>query len=355
MKTARIVGMAVFLPIVLLVAACEPDRVHIRYVQTGSGPGQYIGYSWSGEAGGAPLEKAGSYIETMLEIDGEGIIRDARVLYWQRVDGYWTTRQSGNALVGVDFSVTPTAATVGSAYRPGSSMFSIYTVNLMSLYAAAVSPGGVAAVTLVEPLTRYRFEYRFPNGFDYGRPMKDLTLGSGLAVPTVRTAGGAWLAPSSWDELADKHVFDFHAFSHVLTDEGVFEGLTGESSVRELLERMGATFTGGRPNAMSPVYGYFGIGGWKGNYEAIAAYLIGRKSRELTSLVDWTADRYAGAINDQRHFGVDVTSGATRTAQNSFDGIAGATVRMARESTSYQRALVRAGIITENDVIIGRF
>ncbi len=50
-----------------------------------------------------------------------------------------------------------------------------------------------------------------------------------------------------------------------------------------------------------------------------------------------------------------MAAGATKTAQDSLDGIAGATVRMSRESTSFQRALVAAGILTEEDVIKGRF
>jgi hypothetical protein len=49
-------------------------------------------------------------------------------------------------------------------------------------------------------------------------------------------------------------------------------------------------------------------------------------------------------VNENNEFGVDVQTGATRTIQNSTDGISGATVRMSRESTSYQRALVDAGI-----------
>ena len=60
-------------------------------------------------------------------------------------------------------------------------------------------------------------------------------------------------------------------------------------------------------------------------------------------------------MNGDNFFGIDVVSGATKTAQNSTDGIAGATVRMSRESTSYQRALVKSGIISEEDVIKGRF
>ena len=76
---------------------------------------------------------------------------------------------------------------------------------------------------------------------------------------------------------------------------------------------------------------------------------------ELTSLVDWSAQRYAGSIDAENRFGVDATTGATRTAQNSVDAIAGATVRVSRESTAYQRALVAAGILDESEVVIGRF
>jgi len=82
---------------------------------------------------------------------------------------------------------------------------------------------------------------------------------------------------------------------------------------------------------------HFGLGGWKGNHEAIAQNLIGQDATQLTSLVDWTLPRYAGAVNEDNAFGVDVESGATNTVQNSCDGISGATVRVSRESTSYQK------------------
>ena len=118
---------------------------------------------------------------------------------------------------------------------------------------------------------------------------------------------------------------------------------------------MGVEFSGDQPVATTAKYGYFGIGGWAGNYNEIARYLRGKNARTVTSLVDWFPERYQNAINDQNQFGVDVPTGATRTVQNSTDGISGATVRMSRESTSYQRALVNAGILSESDVIIGRF
>lgn len=85
------------------------------------------------------------------------------------------------------------------------------------------------------------------------------------------------------------------------------------------------------------------------------ASLIGQNATQKPSLVDWSIPRYAGAINAKRQFGIDVQTGATRTAQNSIETISGATIRMSWESTSYQRALVQAGILKETDVIIGRF
>ncbi|WP_201756919.1 hypothetical protein [Isachenkonia alkalipeptolytica] len=74
---------------------------------------------------------------------------------------------------------------------------------------------------------------------------------------------------------------------------------------------------------------------------------------EFTSLVDWS--EYEDSIYDENQFGVDVESGATRTIQNSIDTISGATLRISQEATSFQRALVSAGILEEEEVVIGRF
>ncbi len=354
MKSRRCAAVLATAATIVLLTACEPERVVIEAGPAGFA-GYHVGYSWSGEARGTAFEDAGAYIETVLELDEDANILSAKMRYWQRVDGFWTTRQSGNAMVTVDSSIDPSPATLSSPFVPGDSMFSIYTVNVMSLYAVAVDEDGTVAVTVVEPLTRYRFEMKFPPGFDFRAQMNELTLGSGLVVPTQRTAGGAFLSPASWDELADRHIFDLHEYSHVLNDVGVFSDIDDRSSVRNFLTSMGVEFDGDRPVAMAPQYGYFGLGGWKGNYGAIANYLVGRNARTLTSLVDWSPDRYRDAINELNQFGVDVPTGATRTVQDSADGISGATVRMSRESTSYQRALVDAGILSEDDVIVGRF
>lgn len=234
-------------------------------------------------------------------------------------------------------------------------MFTVYTADMMSFYAVAVADDNTAAATIVDPITRYRFEMKFPPGFELDTAMSELTVGSGLIVPTVRTSASGLLRPSSWDELSGNHLFDISPWSHVLNDIGELENVDAESSVREFLEALGMTFAGGLPQPMAVEYGYVGRGGWAGNYRAIEEGLIGRDARDYTSLVDWSISRYGDAVNEENIFGVDVPSGATRTVQDSFDGISGATVRISRESTSYQRALVEAGILSEDDVIIGRF
>ncbi len=317
--------------------------------------GRYVGYSWQGEASGTAFEESSQYIETILELDESGVITDARMRFFVKKDGFWTTRQSGNAYVNVDFSVDPTPAVPGDDYKPGNSMFTVVTADMMAFYAAAVNSQGVTAAVVVDPVTRYMFEMKFPQDFNFETSLGELTLGSGLIVPTTRVSGSGILKPSDWESLADKNLLNIEIWSHALTARGVLEEISESSSVQALLEAMGVAFDGDKPQPMEVNYGYYGAGGWDGNLNAIGASLIGQDATEMTSLVDWTDSRFAGSINDQNQFGVDVESGATRTVQDSFDTISGATVRISRESTSYQRALVDAGIIDESDVIIGRF
>lgn len=276
--------------------------------------------------------------------------------FWVQKDGYWTTRQSGNALVEVDFSADPEPAVPGADYEPGSSMFTVYTADMMSFYATAVDEDGTVAVAMVDPITRYQLEMKLPAGFDFSRRVGEFVIGPDGMVPTIRTSGSGFVKPDDWSEVAERTIFSVHdEYSHVVNDHGELAGVDEESTVRELVEALGVSFEEEQPVPVGPTYGYFGLGGWKGNYEAIADYLTGRDATDLTSLVNWSVDKFAASVNESNEFGVDVGSAATKTAQWSTDGIAGATVRMSRESTSYQRALADAGIIDEDEVIIGRF
>lgn len=317
--------------------------------------GRYVGYAWRGEAEGAALDEANQYIETILELDGSGEITAAKMRFYVQKDGYWIPRQSGNSFVEVDFTVDPAPADPGENYSPGTSMFTIYNADMMSFYAVAVDDDGTSAAALVCPVTRYQYEIKLPPGFDYSTPFGDLTIKSGELVPTVRVSGSGILRPGSWEEIEDRVFLDMERYSYVVTRRGIFEGFDQSTPVRSFYEAMGVEFAGNNPRPQGAVYGYFGLGGWAGNYRGIEEYLVGKNAKDLTSLVDWSVESYAGGINEKNQFGVDVESGATRTVQNGVDTIAGATVRMSRESTSYQRALVSAGIITEQQVIVGRF
>ncbi len=317
--------------------------------------GTYVGYSWGGEARGTTFAEAERYIETILTLDNTGTITDARMRSWVPKDGFMTTRQSGAAYVDLDFNVTPVAATPGSDYSAGTSMFTVFTSDMMSFYAVGVNSDGTVAAAIVGPVTRYLYETKLPAGFDYSTSMSELAIGTDLFVPTVRTSGGGLLKPDSWDGLEGRTIFTIHGWSHVVNDKGPLAGVDQDSSVQEYLEALGVTFSGGTPEAMAVEYGYFGNGGWAGNYNNIEADLIGRNVNEFQSLVDWSVPRYGDAVNDDMVFGADVPTGATRTVQNSIDGISGATVRISREATSFQRALVAAGVLNESDVVIGRF
>jgi hypothetical protein len=346
------------LVLVILLLGCQEFR-KVGPVESQRGEslaGTYVGYFWRGEVDGVPFEETDQYIETILTLDDGGTIVNAKINSFVLVDGYWTMRQSGNATVVVDYSVDPVPAVPGTNYEPGISMFTICTVDKMSFYTVGVNESGIAALAIVDPITRYQFEMKFPEGFDYDRTMGEFPISSRYNVPTIRTSASGYLRPESWDEVDERTIFDVDpAWSHVVNSYGILKGIDHQSTVRAFLEALGVEFDGDAPSPMENTYGYFGNGGWHGNARAIEASLIGQNATEKTSLVDWSISRYAGAINEQNQFGVDVTTGATRTVQDSIDGISGATVRMSREATSYQRALVEAGILEEEDVIIGRF
>lgn len=345
--------------LVLAITACGGAK------QAGKTPagrdysGTYTGYSWKDEAKGTALSDATEKIETILTLDTTGTITAVSIDFLvKRSDGSWYKRNDPGAELTVDFTVAPAAATpqtATQAYVAGKSMFKIKTNDMMSFFAVAVAADTTVAFALVDPIHRYLTEMKLPAGFDYNTKISQLTIGSGLIVPTIRTSSSGYLKPDSWQDQASKHLFGFYQSPYVYTGRGTFKGLTTESSVRELLEKAGVRFENTRPVAMAPVHGFYANGGWTGNYAAMRQFLVGKKATELLSLVDWSIPRYAGAINTDNFFGIDAQAGATKTVQNSTDGIAGATVRISREATSYQRALVAAGILEEAKVIKGRF
>jgi hypothetical protein len=315
--------------LVFLLAACGSETVDYS--------GTHIGYAWKGESKGTPFEDASEKIETILTLDEEGVIVDVKTLFWKKSGDYWYTRQDGTARVSVDLTKSPTAATLGDDYAEGTSMFSIDTHDKMSFYAVKVDEYGIIALVLVEPITRYQFEMKMQTGYDFRTKVKDVTIDGteGGFVPTVKASGKGLIRLKSLTELEDKNIFNVHEYFNVMSKRGVLKDINSGSTVQELLEAIGVTFIDNIPQETGIISGFHSNGGWAGNYEAIEKFLIGK--------------------NEEYFFGVDNVAGATKTVQNSTDTIAGATVRMSRESTSYQRALVDAGILEESEVVKGRF
>lgn len=317
--------------------------------------GIYEGFSWKGENTGVLFDDATEYIKTTLNVAKDGTILDASLDFKMLKDGVWKSRLVRESSAEIDYTVNPASAVPGTNYVNGTSMFTVNTGEWMSFYAIGVSDDHIAALLMVDPITRYQFEIKLPNDFDYTQKVSSLTIGSGLLVPTRRAAGGALVTPTDWETFANKHFFNISYWSHVLTDTGVLKDFVATSTVQEMLERFGVSFINGKPSAMETKTGYTGLGGWSGNYNAIKEFLVGKNILEVTSLVDWSLDKYKGSINSNNQFGVDTIAGVTKIAQNSIDTIAGATVRLSRESEAYQKALVDAGVLTLDDVIIGRF
>jgi hypothetical protein len=342
----KIVMMVLALVGLVGLVACGSSEPKVDY------SGVFTGYSWAGEATGVQFEDATQRIKTTLYIAKNGQIVDANIDFEILRNGVWVSRLITEGQITINYEIDPVAATP-SPYAAGTSMFSKGSLENMSLYGLGVSENGTVALFMVDPVTRYQFEYKFASDFDFTQPVSTLTVGSGLAIPTIRTAGGANLNVTNWETIATKHFFNINVWSHVSTDHGVLAGVTNSTTIRQMLEKLGVTFVNNLPQPLAPTHGYLGIGGWSGNYEGIRQFLINKNATELKTLVNWNDPKYQGTINENNQFGL--ISGATNTAQDSFDTIAGATVRMSRESTSYQRALVAAGLLLESQVIIGRF
>ncbi|MFU8787154.1 MAG: hypothetical protein ACNA7U_07865 [Candidatus Izemoplasmataceae bacterium] len=342
----RILVLSLMSLFIFVIAACKATTDY---------SGTYTGYSWAGEANGVSFDEATQYIETTLTLGADGTILEASIDFMVFRNGTWVSRLNTDATVSIDYSVDPTQAIVGENAANGESMFTIETVDLMSFYTYGVDADGTIAIGIVCPVTRYLFEMKLPADFDFTTPVEALTIANGHLVPTILTSNFGLARVSDWDRYENRSIFTIHHWSHVVNEYGVFEGIDNDSTTAELLEALGITFTNDQANPLEAEYGFFGIGGWAGNYAAIENFLIGKNATELTSLIDWSIEEYALNIDENNFFGRDTITGATRTVQNSVDTIAGATVRISREATSFQRALVEAGIIDESDVIIGRF
>jgi hypothetical protein len=319
--------------------------------------GTYVGYSWKDEAKGVTFEEATEYIESEITLDKNGIITDAKLDFMVKKGTSWVSRADQNITVTVDFNVVPEIADARiDGRKEGKSMFTIQTVEFMSLFVVAVNSEGVVAFGMSDPITRYFMEVKLPTDFDYSTKMSQVTIENGLLTPTFLTSTASLVKPTTWDSLVTKNYFNISGWSHVITSNGPFKGISANSTVEAFLTKTGVTFVNGKPTTMNPQFGFFGVGGWKGNLEAIAAYLVGKDATTLGGIIDWSVERYALGIGEDNFFGIgDLPAGATKTVQNSLDGIAGASVRVSREATAIQRALVAAGLMTESEVVKGRF
>ena len=337
--------------VLLLFAACGKSELEEKVkIEAGT----YKGIYWKGASKGTTLEEAEQKIETILTLDENAIIKGAKIDFLVLKNGEWIARNNSEAKVVIDFNIDPKAAKPGKEYKKGISMFDIKSNDMMSFYATGVDSKGTVAIAIVDAVTRYQLEMKLDPGYDYDTKMEQLTINSRL-IPTVRTSESGLLKPQNWNELEGKNLFTINMWNHVMTENGVLEGLDENSTVKDFLISLGIDFENGKPLEMKAIHGFHSMGGWKGNYEAIEKYLIGKDARELTSLVDWSIPKFEKGINEDNSFGIDTPAGATRTAQNSLEGIAGATVRLSRESASYQVALLEAGIISEDEIIKGRF
>ncbi len=324
--------------------------------------GEYIGYSWKGESKGVTLEEATEKIVTKITLDKKGIITGFEMDFLVYKNDQWIKRNDPQATIKFDASIDPTPAVIGAdSVESGQSMFEIKTNDKMSLFVVGVDTEGTVAYGIVDPITRYLFEAKFGPNYDYSNKLGQLTINDGF-VPTVLTSGSGMLKPKNFEELENKALLDISIYSHVINLRGVYKGITNNTTVGELLTLSGVTFVDGKPQPLEGTHGFHSIGGWNGNYKNIAKTMIGKNATKLIGLTDFEGKNYEGdeyklGIDENNFFGIyaDSVTGATKTVQKSYDTISGATVRITRENTSFQRALVKAGIITEEQVIKGRF
>lgn len=348
----KLIAVVLVLMILVSISACQGTDYS----------GVYTGYSWKGESKGVTLEDATQKIVTKITLDKDGIITDVEIDFLKLVNDEWIKRNDPTTIVSFDTTVTPTQAIIGAdKIENGQSMFKIKTNDKMSLYVVGVDDDGTVAYGIVDPITRYLMEAKFADDFDFNKKFSELKINEHF-IPTVLASTSGLMKPKSFEELNGLSVLDVSVFSHVINLRGIYETLTEDTTVEEFLKLSGVTFADGKPQPLEASYGFHSAGGWEGNYKNIAAFMIGKNATELKGLTTYDGTNYEGeeyklGINEDNFFGVksDEVSGATKTIQQSYDSIAGATVRISRENTSFQRALVEAGIMTEAEVVKGRF
>ncbi len=124
----------------------------------------------------------------------------------------------------------------------------------------------------------------------------------------------------------------------VASRQGIFKDMNGNTTVEALAK---ALFGGTLPTEEKTEAGFHSNGGWAGNYLAMSEYLKGKKASEYTSLTHGI--EVPGKSED------DIKTASTNIIDSS-NMIAGATMRTSRENQAYQKALVAAGILKEDDV-----
>lgn len=340
-------------------------------ISKGLATGDFVGYAWGGQKDGTKLEDAGTIIETKLNV-ANGIIKDAEMNYWQKSGDNWVKRNDGVATAAVDFTKDPISSTdkEGGGFTNGTSMFTTKATNNMGLYAVAVDTDGTTGVMLVDATSRFRFEAKIPADFDFSTKIGDLKIND-FWIPVAASTSG-YVKPATIASLNDTGIYDIQSgkepsyvaaiggYNYVMHKRGILEGVDNTATLQTMLEKLGVKFVDGKPQAMEATAGFHSVGGWKGNYDSIANFLKGKSIYNHTALVDFDKSPYKESIDANNFFGnvsTDVVASATRSIQNSWniDAASGATVRVSRESESYQRALVDAGVLTEDQVIKGRF
>lgn len=107
----KVLGITLILALSITALGCsaqpttsnQPPATSNQPSATKDYSGTYTGYSWKEEAKGTKLDEAKEKIETVLTLDKNGIITDAKLLFYVKdKEGKWYTRTDSSADVSVD-------------------------------------------------------------------------------------------------------------------------------------------------------------------------------------------------------------------------------------------------------------